>query len=391
MTGQKNDRQEIGPRDVGVSRFALRLWNGMTLGAWLRLMRGNWGKVAPARYPVVAGIFVTTTFNQLRKWIGQALIEPRVRRVQITPAPVFIIGHGRSGTTWLHQTLLADLGFAAPTMQACFTPECFLVGRRAMAPLMRLVLPKSRPMDNVRVGMDAPEEDEHAIMLSGAFSPYRGLLLACDPVPGAITRTEDMPEAEAARWRKVWLAFLRRVQFENPGKRLVLKSPAHTARIAEILRLFPDARFVHIVRDPYRIFSSIRKTNEAMTAVQSLQTHRRDQATIDADLIQRFTELHVAYDAQSSLIPEGHLITVKYEDLKADIPGVMRRIYETLDLGDYNEVAPRFAEMAARSRGYKTNPFTLEQEIIAVIDDRWHAYFDRYGYATMADRGEADE
>jgi len=284
--------------------------------------------------------------------------------------------------------MLADPGLAAPTMQACFAPECFLVGRRLLAPLLRLIYPTSRPMDNVGVGMNAPEEDEHAILLSGAYSPYRGLLLACEIVPGATVRTEDMPAEEAVYWRKVWLAFLRRVQFANPGKRLVLKSPAHTARIAEILRLFPDAQFIHIVRDPYRIFSSVRKTNAAMLALQSLQTHIPSQAVSDASLLDRFTQLHDAFDDQTDLIPEGQLITIRYEDLKADIPGVMRGIYDQLDLGDFDRVAGHYAEMAARSQGYKTNPFTLEQDFVAVIDERWDRYFHQYGYAKMAEREE---
>ena len=33
-------------------------------------------------------------------------------------------------------------------------------------------------------------------------------------------------------------------------KRIVLKSPAHTARVRVLLELFPKARFVHIIRDP---------------------------------------------------------------------------------------------------------------------------------------------
>lgn len=391
MSEVRNTPRTSGPRDAGVSRFALRLWNGMTLSAWLRLMKGNWGKVSAVRYPAVAVIFLTTGANQIRKWIGQVFVEPRVRRVTLEPAPIFIIGHWRSGTTWLHQTMLADPGFAAPTMQACFTPECFLVGRRALTPILRRLFPTSRPMDNVPVGLAAPEEDEHAILLSGAFSPYRGLLLACDPVPGAITRTEDMPADEAEFWRRSWLAFLRRVQFANPGKRLVLKSPAHTARIAEILRLFPDARFIHILRDPYRIFASVRKTNAMMTASQSLQTCSPSQEDIEAGLFTRFMELHNAFESQSHLIPEGHLVTIRYEDLKADSPGVMRSVYQTLGLGDFGRVAAHYEAEAARSRDYKTNVFTLEPEIVSMIEERWKPYFDRHGYSPMADRSEGGQ
>ena len=37
---------------------------------------------------------------------------------------------------------------------------------------------------------------------------------------------------------------------------IVLKSPPHTCRIRTLLEIFPKAKFVHIVRDPYVLFPS---------------------------------------------------------------------------------------------------------------------------------------
>ncbi len=39
-------------------------------------------------------------------------------------------------------------------------------------------------------------------------------------------------------------------------KRLVIKSPVHTARVALLLKLFPDAQFIYIHRNPYEVFQS---------------------------------------------------------------------------------------------------------------------------------------
>lgn len=386
MTESENATRHVGPRDVGISPFAFRLWNGMALDAFLRLMKGNWSRVSPGRYPAVASILVTASFNQLRKWIGLVVFEPKIRRIQIEPDPIFVIGHWRSGTTWLHQTMLADPGFAAPTMQSCFTPESFLVGRRVLEPLLRLIFPTSRPMDNVGVGLEAPEEDEHALLLAGAFTPYRELLLPCDTVAGSIIKTEDMPHEEAENWRRVWLGFLRRVQFVNPGKWLVLKSPAHTLRTAEILRLFPNARFIHIVRDPYRVFSSSRKSGVAMRASQALQTRIPGQAELDAKLLEGFEQFHATYHADMAGIPDSQLVTLTYEDLKADTVAAMRRIYDALDLGDFDQVAQYYQQKSAETRDYKTNTFSLEPAIVAQIDARWHDYFQRYGYQTFSER-----
>jgi len=51
--------------------------------------------------------------------------------------------------------------------------------------------------------------------------------------------------------------FIRKVQlFRGTEKRLLLKSPVHTARIKLLLKLFPDAQFVYIHRNPYDVFRS---------------------------------------------------------------------------------------------------------------------------------------
>ena len=49
--------------------------------------------------------------------------------------------------------------------------------------------------------------------------------------------------------------FLKCVTLRSP-KRIVLKSPLHTSRVRTLLSMFPNAKFVHIVRDPYVIFPS---------------------------------------------------------------------------------------------------------------------------------------
>src|SRR5205085_12402082 len=57
------------------------------------------------------------------------------------------------------------------------------------------------------------------------------------------------------RWKRAFKHFLRAVTYKV-RKRLVLKSPPHTARIPVLKQMFPNAVFIHIVRDPYVVFPS---------------------------------------------------------------------------------------------------------------------------------------
>jgi omega-hydroxy-beta-dihydromenaquinone-9 sulfotransferase len=388
LTSQNENSCRAERRKLGIGRFAFTAWHGMALDTWLGLMKGKWKHISPIRYPAVAVIFVMTSINLVRKWISRALYGRKLSLIEVSPDPIFVIGHWRSGTTWLHQTLVGDPAFAAPDMRACFNPEAFLAGRRILAPILPILFPKRRPMDNVPISTTSAEEDEWGIALAGGSSAYIRNMFPLVPLSGSAGQLDQMTNEEAVRWRTIWLNFLRAVQFVNPGKWLVLKSPSHTARCREILKLFPNAKFIHIVRDPYRIFASSRKSYIAMFASQSLDDRLPSQAAIDKSLIQNFVDLHVAYHATKDQIPDGQLITIRYEDLKSDTPGTIRRIYETLDLGDYDRVAAIYEAKARRSSSYKTNKFTLDAQLIEMVDENWTDYFERYGYSKMSDRLE---
>jgi omega-hydroxy-beta-dihydromenaquinone-9 sulfotransferase len=385
LTSQHETSCRAERRKLGIGRFAFTAWHGMALDTWLGLMKGKWKHISPFRYPTVATIFVMTSINLVRKWLSRALYAKKLNSITVSPDPIFVIGHWRSGTTWLHQTLVADPAFAAPDMRACFNPEAFLAGHRILSPILRIIFPKHRPMDNVSISATSAEEDEWGVALSGGSSIYTKCMFPLVPLPDSAGQLDQMTTEEAARWRSIWMNFLRAVQFVNPGKRLVLKSPSHTARCSEILKLFPNAKFIHIVRDPYRIFASSRKSDTAMIASQSFQNRLPSQEATDGTIIRRFIELHLAYHATEDQIPEGQLITIRYEELKADTPGSIRKIYEALDLGDYDHVAALYEAKAQQSSGYKSNSFTLEPQLIEMVSEYWGDYFERYGYSKMTD------
>src|SRR5260370_40110256 len=66
---------------------------------------------------------------------------------------------------------------------------------------------------------------------------------------------EGLPPQALRRWKQTFLRFLQQITFRDP-RRLILKSPPHSCRIKVLLQLFPEARFVHIVRNPYVVFPS---------------------------------------------------------------------------------------------------------------------------------------
>ena len=59
----------------------------------------------------------------------------------------------------------------------------------------------------------------------------------------------------------------------------------------------------------------------------------------------------------------------------------MRRLYEELQLGDFEAVRPAIEKYFAGQKDYKTNRYPMTPELHAEITRRWAAFIERYGYA----------
>ena len=107
------------------------------------------------------------------------------------------------------------------------------------------------------MGWDRPQEDEFALCFLGAGSPYEMIAFPNRRPPSGqeFLDLASVSRRELRQWQRTLDTFLRMVTFRNP-RRLVLKSPPHTARIKILQEMFPGALFLHIVRDPYVVFPS---------------------------------------------------------------------------------------------------------------------------------------
>jgi LPS sulfotransferase NodH len=187
-----------------------------------------------------------------------------------------------------------------------------------------------------------------------------------------------VPDGEVTRWGNALTTFLKKLTVRH-GRLLVLKSPPHTARIRLLLGLFPDARFVHIRRDPYVVF---RSTRHLIRAVQPLY-HLRDGPIQDGDdrIISVYTEMYDAYFEERRLIPEGRLCEIAFEDLERDPIGVVGSIYEALGLPGFEAVRPRLEDYLVTIAGYRKNRLDeLPEPLRHRIAREWGRSFDEWGY-----------
>ncbi len=351
----------------------------MLSGPWLRELRRNRFRIHPLNLPLASTITAASVINSLGRPLQQLLLGRRIAQVQVKDAPIFIIGHWRSGTTLLHELMVLDERYTFPTTYECFAPNHFLISAWLVKRLTFL-LPRQRPMDNMMTGWDRPQEDEFALCNMGIPSPYLRMLFPNEPEPyPEYFDLENLPAAERRKWQDALLWFLQRVTLRNQ-KRIILKSPPHLARIKAILEIFPDARFVHIVRDPYVVFASTVNLWKTLYQYQSLQ--RPNFAGLEEYIFTCFERMYRAFEAQRGLLAPARLCEVRYEDLVGDSLDQMRRLYDHLNLGGFEAVLPHLQQYLAGTKDYKTNKYDIAPDLRDQIDRRWGPFMRRYGYCS---------
>jgi omega-hydroxy-beta-dihydromenaquinone-9 sulfotransferase len=362
------------PRDP----WSPRIWIGCDLFAWLRLLwdgRFSFGWRQLRLLPI--GTILASIHTFLR-YAQDGLYGSRILESAISPSPVFILGHWRTGTTLLHELLVLDSRHGFPNTYECFEPNHPLLTAGLVRKYFSWMLPARRIMDNMPVGWDRPQEDEFALALMGAPSPYT---MFAFPNRGwihpATLDVDGLPPRDQARWRRMFLRFLRTVSFRD-RRRLILKSPPHTCRIPTLLDLFPDARFVHIVRDPFAVYPSTVNLWKKLFRAQSMQTPRFDG--LEDGVFETFNHFHRRVAETRGLVPPGHFYELKYEDLTKDPVGELRRLYEALDLGDFEILRPNLERYLAETSRYERNRWDLSDAQRAEIRRRWGDVIRAYGY-----------
>lgn len=344
---------------------------GARLDTFARLARDN--GVAPWALPRALSIALVCAHNSLMHR-REATIDLSAVRVR---APIFVLGHWRSGTTHLQYLLARDPRHATPsTYDVCF-PNSLLSGR-AHEQMLAPLLPRTRPQDAMAFGMDAPNEDEIALAALGAPSAYHAW-----GFPGREDEHQRFlsfrrASAEERSCFAVALdGYLRKLTHKY-GRRLVLKSPPHTARVALLRELYPDARFVHVHRHPYDVLRSTRHLYATWYRWFAF-LRAPDREGADDRIFAIYRELHDAYLDDVASLPSETVHTIAYEALARDPIGTLRGVYAALELGPLPE--RELGSYVSSLRGYRNNAYdplpARDRERAA---REWARAFDAFGY-----------
>ena len=150
---------------------------------------------------------------------------------------------------------------------------------------------------------------------------------------------------------------------------------------ALLLQMFPDAKFVHIHRNPYDVFHSTRKMLKAVAELHRLQRAPAEEE-LDDWILRMYRKMYDAYFEERSLIPSGQFHEVRFEQLERNPIGQIAGIYESLQLPDVTHFQAELKSYVSSIADYRKNSFPdLPAELRQRIAKEWRRSFEEWGYS----------
>ena len=349
------------------------------LSVWLRLLRESRGGPHPYWRKVMPMLLSSALTSPLR--IGERLYYGRrVARTSIDKPPVFILGYWRSGTTFLHNLLVQDPNHGFVTMFQTVAPTFFFISQGWLKPKIAPRMAAKRPMDDVSISLDLPQEEEVAVANTTHMSFQHHLSF---PTRAAeyfekYVQMRGLTDREQATWDDVYTGIVRKATSNAGGRRIVLKSPNNLGRIPHLLRLFPNARFVHIMRDPYVLYASLIRFHHKIIPIFQLEDFSWDE--LEAHVQKNYVVLMQQYLQDRALIPKGQLTEVRYEELAQNPIPELQRIYADLALPDWEGAQKPIEDYVQTLSSYRKNRYQLDQAIVDRVTTAWGFAVQEWNY-----------
>ncbi|MBQ2185493.1 MAG: sulfotransferase [Bacteroidaceae bacterium] len=297
--------------------------------------------------------------------------------------PLFILGHWRSGTTFVHNIFAQDKHFGYTTTYQTVFPHYVMALQGFFKPTMGWLMPDKRPTDNMELAPDLPQEEEFAINNSCPFNYYNFWFFPekmneyCDRY---LTFKAITPKEEQA-FKDNFEKLVKISLWNTNGTQYLSKNPPHTGRLKTMSELFPNAKYIFLMRNPYTVFESTRSfyTN----TIKPLELHSIPLEQMEQNILRNYMELYRAYKEQKKYVPEGNIYEVKFEDIEQDALGITEKIYHDLNIPGWEEARPAIEKYIGGKKGYKKNKYNYDPRTVELVNQHWGEVLDEWGYERL--------
>jgi omega-hydroxy-beta-dihydromenaquinone-9 sulfotransferase len=351
--------------------------NGIRTGPLITLLRKHGFTPTPRNIGRLLFIFQNAVWSSLFTWREKRVYGDMLNSFPLPDDPVFIIGHWRTGSTFLHQLLALDEQFVTPKLFQAVFPESFLVSEKFYRPVMGALLNK-RPMDNVIQGFDDPQEDEFAFVKLTLDSPLLKLIFPSKPGYFLNEFQDFNPAVEKKElWKQQLLAFCSKI-CRDSEKTVLLKNPLHSLRIPILCEAFPRARFIHIHRHPYKVVASSLHLWKVMARDNQLKgkPYFPELKEVTEGLIKFYSVI----ERDLARLPAGRHCEVSYEELESEPVSAVKGIYHTLGLEFNDKFEDSIRSFIENKKNFKKNSYNFEASQKEQVYHMMRNQFEHYHY-----------
>ena len=315
------------------------------------------------------------------------LFRKRLNNYEPPEPPIFVLGHWRSGTSFLQSLLGEAPGYLYFNKYQTIFPRSFLLTRNILKPLMNFAMQQSKFVKSWKKGvthnfnnLDTASEIEVALM-----SQFHPANLHWGHVFPRNSKfyfdrylfMESLSKKEHLQWQRSVRFLNKKVNFTAPDSTLIIKNPGSTAQVKHIRKIYPNARFIFLHRNPYDVFySNIKLWNRLM---ENLALQEISAEDIKENILYIYSKMHLNYLEDKKDIPKGHLVEIPYEQLSDAPTESLRKIFDGLGLADFDNKLPYFKRYLSKINHSKSN-YDYQPEDMERINRDWKFMFAHFDY-----------
>jgi hypothetical protein len=312
--------------------------------------------------------------------IEEVVMDERLPKLEEMAPPVFILGHWRSGTTHLYNVMTKSGAWGYVPPIATGLPWDLFGIARVFRPLLEKALPEHRYIDNIPVHPDSPQEDEIAVANMSPLSFYHGIYFpkAFSEFLGRGLFFDGCGEKDVDAWTRRFQYLMRKLYLHQGKKPLLIKNPVYTGRLAMLARMFPEAKFIHIHRNPYEVFLSMRNFYRKLFEEFALQGW--NHVDIDEAILSVYARMMAAEERDAAAMPADRYIELRYAELDAEPMETLKEVHRALYIPGFDAAAPRYEAYLASVKSFEKNKFDFPEEAALKVEGRLGHFLRKWAY-----------
>jgi len=344
------------------------------LSSITRLIFQN-GPIDSDKYSQVAIAYLRAILAEPFRWFESLTAAEKVARTALPQAPIFLLGHWRSGTTFFYRLLSQDERLGYLNYFEAMNPDIFLSSEPLLKGAINRLLQHLGTRNAIHrqaADLNLPGELDVAHLIQHySHNAHLGHLFPryADYYFDKYLFLDTISPRELKSWRRTYQHLVKKLAVSHGSETpLVIKSPVNTARVGELLRMFPQARFIYLHRNPQDVFYS--NLNLWQVVLDRFALQRVSEPELRRIVLRVYRRMMEKYLSQRQLVPPENLVELSYDAVQANPLQQLETVYEALRLPPFAEIRTHMGEFLARNQRERT-AYDYQADDLALIEQHW--------------------